>query len=180
VAADFTTRILAHVLDEVAQRSGLTLTELPWVLGGDTTLHDALAPNSTRWGVLTPTRGQGLVDGGEATVAMTLIEGLAWLVDHEVVLVAFARDAAPPYNEALAAALLLARSRRAGDRLRLVAPQLRRSGGHSAPGTLRCSPLSTSVEIARAACVGQPTIQTEPFSNAERPEHWRIELRSAF
>jgi hypothetical protein len=111
LAASFTTRILAHVLEPVALRSTAPLCSIPWVLGAPDEPTEPLPPGpELRRSSLVPAHGLAFVHAGPATVAMALLEAFGWLVEHESVLVAFVQDATPPHHEALAAALLLSRS----------------------------------------------------------------------
>jgi hypothetical protein len=120
-----------------------------------------------------------LVHAGPATVAMALVEALGGLVDHEVVLVAFAHDATPPHHEALAAALLLSRVPFDASSLVLDPPALRRTSSHSAR-TEAMHPGAVARALARAVLVGRPTVETVPGTGPERSDHWRIELSRAF
>jgi hypothetical protein len=180
LAASFSTRILAHVLGGVAERSRVPLSDVPWVLGS----ASSHAPGPELRRTLQPSRGVALVHAGPATVAMALVEALGRLVEHEAVLVAFVQDATPPHHEALAAALLLSRAPAEAGRLVLEAPVLRRTPSHS--GHSGCSgrsesshPLAAARALVRAVLVGRPTMETVPSSDADRPEHWRIELSLA-
>lgn len=188
LAASFSTRILAHVLGGVAERSPVPLSDVPWVLGSAIGTAGAELRRA-----LVPSRGLALVHAGPATVAMALVEALGRLVEHEAVLVAFVQDVTPPRHEALAAALLLSRisaeaheSRRrppsegpATDApLVLEAPSLRRTSSHSGrPASDH--PLLAARALARAVLVGRPTVETVPCVGVDRPEHWRIELSVA-
>jgi len=180
LAASFSTRILAHVLGRVAEHPAVRLHDVPWVLGSpalyepDPELRHALAPN----------HGLALVHAGPATVVMALVEALGCLVEHEAVLVAFAQDATPPYHEALAAALVLSRALPSAEppteisALVLEAPTLRRAPAPTRPE--RSHPLAVARALARAVLVGRPTVETVPCTEADRPDHWRIELSRAF
>ncbi|MCA9708370.1 MAG: hypothetical protein KDK70_21150 [Myxococcales bacterium] len=179
-AASFETRILAQVLGELAPRALAPLPSLPWVLGlGDETAASRL-PGAALRRALAPRSGLSLVYAGAATVPMALLEGLAHLVDHPAVLVAFAADAAPPHHEALAAALLLTREPTGRARLVLTTPTLRRTSSHSERRTTHEHPLMPALVLARAINVGQPTVHTVPPCAPDRREHWQIELRTAF
>lgn len=172
IAASFSTRILAHVLGQLSQRSTVPLHSLPWVMGSalDPQLRHALAPAC----------GVALVHAGPSTVAMSLLEALGYLVDHDAVLVAFAHDAAPPHHhEPLAAALLLSRVPSQSPTVALEPPTLRRTSTHFTR-TAYLHPFAAAHAIARAAHVGRPTIETVPSTSADRPDHWRIELCRAF
>lgn len=177
LAASFSTRILAHVLGGVAERSRVPLSDVPWVLGS--ALSHAPGPELRR--TLGPSRGVALVHAGPATVAMALVEALGRLVEHDAVLLAFVQDATPPHHEALAAALLLSRAPAEAARLVLEAPVLRRTPSHSGPsGRSESShPLAAARALVRAVLVGRPTMETVPSSDVDRPEHWRIELSLA-
>jgi len=177
LAASFSTRILAHVLGGVAERSLVPLSDVPWVLGS--ALSHALGPELVR--TLAPSRGLALVHAGPATVAMALVEALGRLVEHEAVLLAFVADATPPHHEALAAALLLSRAPMGATRLVIAAPVLRRTPSHSGhSGRSEGShPLAAARTLVRAVLVGRPTVETVPSMSADRPEHWRIELSLA-
>lgn len=179
MAASFSTRILAHVLDHVAERSPVPLGGLPWVLGSPDAPHEP-PPGPELRSALAPTLGLALVHAGQATVAMALLEALGCLVEHEAVLVAFADDAAPPHHEALAVALLLSRLPHAST-LVLDPPALRRTSAHFTRSeiTRPCHPFMAARALARAVHVGRPTIETVPSTGAGR-DHWRIELSSAF
>lgn len=174
LAASFSIRMLAHVLGGVAERSPVPLSNVPWVLGS----AGSHAPSPELRRTLAPWQGVALVHAGPATVAMALVEALAWLVDHEAVLVAFVQDATPPHHEALAAAMLLSRAPAEAVRLVLEAPVLRRTPSHSRRSE-GSHPLAAARALARAALVGRPTVETVPTSGADRPEHWRIELSLA-
>ncbi len=174
LAASFSTRILAHVLGGVAERSRVPLSDVPWVLGS--ACSHAPGPELRR--TLEPSRGVALVHAGPATVAMALVEALGRLVEHDAVLVAFVQDATPPHHEALAAAMLLSRAPTETVRLVLEAPVLRRTPSHSRRSE-GSHPLAAARALARAALVGRPTVETVPSSGADRPEHWRIELSLA-
>lgn len=177
LAASFTTRILAHVLGEVALRSPVPLSELPWVLGAANDARDALGPELRR--ALAPSRSLAIVHAGPATVAMALVEALGGLVDHDAVLVAFADDATDPHHEALAAALVLSRVTTDEPVLVLVPPVLRRTSSHS-PRSEQTHPFVAARAIARAAAVGRPTVETVPCAGAERRDRWQIELSRSF
>lgn len=176
LVASFSTRILAHVLGAVAERSPVSLPDVPWVLGSPRS--PALGPELRR--TIQPTRGLALVHAGPATVAMALIEALGRLVEHDEVLVAFVQDATPPHHEALAAALLLSRAPAEARAAPLVleAPSLRRTPSYSRR-TEGSHPLVAARSLARAVLVGRPTVETVPCTGADRPEHWRIELSLA-
>lgn len=177
LGASFPTRILAHVLGDVAPRSPAPLHELPWVLGTLELGTLELAPALRR--ALAPCRGVARVHAGAATVAMALLEALGALVEHEAVLVAFAADITPPHHEALAAALVLSRASPAdGASLALEPPALRRTLSHSQrpDGT---HPFAAAVALGRAAAVGRPTVETVPGA-ADRSDRWRIELSRGF
>lgn len=174
LAASFSTRILAHVLGAVAERSPVSLPDVPWVLGSPRS--HALGPELRR--TIQPTRGLALVHAGPATVAMALVEALGRLVEHDAVLVAFVQDATPPHHEALAAALLLSRAPMGAAPLVLEAPSLRRTPSHSGR-TESSHPLVAARALARAVLVGRPTVETVPCTGTHRPEHWRIELSLA-
>lgn len=180
LAAGFSTRILAHVLGGVAERSPVPLSDVPWVLGS--AIGHVPGPELRR--ALMPSRGLALVHAGAATVAMALVEALGRLVEHEVVLVAFVQDATPPHHEALAAALLLSRAPAEEERasaavpLVLEAPSLRRTSSHSGRPAA-AHPLLVARALAHAVLVGRPTVETVPSIGVDRPEHWRIELRVA-
>jgi hypothetical protein len=180
IAASFSTRILAHVLGHVAARSPMPLHGMPWVLGASDAPHEP-PPGPELRRALAPTLGMALVHAGSATVAMALLEALACLVEHEAVLVAFASDAAPPYHEALAVALLLSRMPHAST-LVLEAPALRRTSSHLTRSEIThpLHPFMAARAIARAVHVGRPTVETVPSTGADRPDHWRIELSRAF
>lgn len=175
LAASFATRMLAHVLDEVASRSAWPLAELPWVLGSATGAHE---PSPSLRRAAGPCRGLALVHAGPATVAMALFEALATLVDHDAVLVAFADDATPPHHEALAAALVLSRAPSDRSALVLDPPAPRRTPSHSRRTTEH--PLAAARALARAAMVGQPTVETVTRDASDRPDRWHIELRRGF
>lgn len=174
LAASFGARILAHVLDEIASRSPVPLSELPWVLGW---AEGAGEPGSALRRTLAPSRSLSLVHAGPATVAMTLFEALAGLVDHEAVLVAFATDATLPHHEALAAALVLSRTATREPMLVLEPPVLRRTS--HAPRSEGTHPFIAARALARAAAVGQPTLETVPCGGPER-DCWQIELSRGF
>jgi hypothetical protein len=180
LAAGFSTRILAHVLGEVAERSPVPLSGLPWVLGSPDATHEP-PPGPELRRALAPTLGVALVHAGQATVAMALLEALGCLVEHEAVLVAFVADAAPPHHEALAVALLLSRLAHAST-LVLDPPALRRTSAHFPLTELEYSghPFTAARALARAVQVGRPTVETVPSTGSDRPDHWRIELSSAF
>lgn len=190
LAARFSTRILAHVLGRVAERSPVPLPDVPWVLGlPDTALHEP-APELRR--ALGPSRGLALVHAGPATVAMAVVEALGGLVEHEAVLLAFVQDATPPHHEPLAVALLLMRSPafarqqhsavegppERASALVLEAPTLRRTSSHSGR-TDEKHPLAVARALARAVLVGRPTVETVPSVTTDRREQWRIELARA-
>jgi hypothetical protein len=177
LTASFSTRILAHVLGHVAEHAPVPLHDVPWVLGSPP--HEP-APGLRR--VLSSTCGSTFVHAGPATVAMALVEALGASIEHEAVLVAFARDATPPHHEALAAALLLSRAPGQASALVLEAPTLRRAPAPSGR-TESAHPLAAARALARAVLVGRPTVETVPCMGADRPDrpdHWRIELSRAF
>lgn len=169
LAASFATRILAHVLGDVAPRSPVPLHELPWVLGWGLGEHE-LAPALRR--ALAPCRSMTLVHAGPATVAMALLEALGGLGEHEAVLVAFGADVTPPHHEALAAALILSRSAPNEASLVLEPPTLRRAPSQRPDSA---HPLAAAVALARATAVGRPTVETVPCAS-DRSDRWRIEL----
>ncbi|MEM7154446.1 MAG: hypothetical protein AAF799_16485 [Myxococcota bacterium] len=180
LAADLSTRALAHVLGSLVERTADSLAELPWVVGVPVGSKIVLGPGSALRRIVAPGLAVGVVHAGAATLAMTLLEAMGLLADHDRVLVIFSQDATPPHNEASAAALLLARTPSAKNELRLEVPQLRRSALRARP-ELRPRPmLETAIALARAADVGRPTVETVPADAADRPEHWRIELHHAF
>ena len=170
-SAGFSTRILAHVLGRLTAEA--PLSALPWVLGCSAAPHDSLRRS------LAPAEGWRLVDAGPATVAMTLLEAHACLVEHPHVLVAFAQDATPPYSEAFASALVLSREAESEDGLWLMAPRQHRARPATSRGGEPPS-LDAALRLARAADVGRPTVETIPSGSPERPDCWRIELRRAF
>lgn len=188
LAASFSTRILAHVLGRVVERSPALPSDAPWVLASPEAPREP-APELRR--ALGPSRRLALVHAGPATVAMALVEALGDLVEHEAVLVAFVQDATPPHHEPLAAALLLMRSpalprqERASSEgslerapaLVLEAPMLRRTSSHS--GRHDAHPLTAARALARAVLVGRPTVETVSSGGADRPVEWRIELARA-
>jgi hypothetical protein len=176
LAASFATRILAHVLGDVASRSPAPLSELPWVLGS---ADGAGEPGPELRRALAPSRSLALVHAGPATVAMALLEALAGLVEHEAVLVAFADDATPPHHEALAAALVLSRITTGEPVLVLEPPVLRRTSSHS-PRAEAKHPFMAARALAHAAAVGRPTVETVPSGGAERRDRWQIELTRGF
>ena len=137
------------------------------------------APHESLRRSLAPAEGWRLVDAGPATVAMTLLEAQACLVEHPHVLVAFAQDATPPYSEAFASALVLSREAESEDGLWLMAPRQHRARPATSRGGEPPS-LDAALRLARAADVGRPTVETIPSGSPERPDCWRIELRRAF
>ncbi len=171
LAASFSTRILAHVLGQVAERSTVPLGQVSWVVGSPFVPHDP-APELRR--ALELTGRLALVHAGPATVAMTLVEALGGLVEHEFVLAAFVQDATPPHHEALAAALLLSRAPSDAASLVLAAPTLRRTPTHSSRSE-STHPLTAARALARAVLVGRPTVESVPCSEGDR-DRWRIEL----
>lgn len=177
LAASFATRILAHVLGEVALRSPVPLPELPWVLGSADGARDVLGPELRR--ALAPSRSLAIVHAGPATVAMALVEALGGLIDHEAVLVAFADDATAPHHEALAAALVLSRTPTDEPVLVLEPPVLRRTSSHS-PRSEGTHPFMAARALARAAAVGRPTVETVACGGSERRDRWQIELSRRF
>lgn len=179
LAASFTTRILAHVLEHVAERSPVPLHTLPWVVGSAVASCEPPPPSAELRRALTPSHGLGCVHAGPATVAMTLLEALGCLIDHEAVLVAFVQDATSPHHEALASALLLTRSPAPTPALVLEPPTLRRTSSHSTRSTVDAHPLAAARALARAVHVGRPTIETVPSPGLDRADCWRIELRFA-
>ena len=180
LAADLPTRMLAHVLGSIADESITALADLPWVVGVPVGSSVVLGPDSQLRRLLEPSAAVGVIHAGAATLAMTLLEAMGLLVDHDRVLVVFSQDATPPHNEASAAALLLARTPSAKNQLRLEMPRLRRNASRARPD-LRSRPmLETAIALARAADVGRPTVETVPAGDPDRPEHWRIELCHAF
>lgn len=176
--ASFSTRILAHVLGEVASRSAAPLSSMPWVFG--TTERSAVLPGPVLRRILTPQRGLSRVGAGVATVPMALFEALAHVARTDAVLVAFAQDAAPPHHEALAAAWLLTRTPASETSLLIGPPTLRRTSSHSERKSRRGHPLSPALRIARAIDVGQPTVETVASGESDRAESWRIELSRSF
>lgn len=180
IAASFSTRIFAHVLDQLAQRSAVPLEALPWVLGSIDAPPEPPRAGSRLRRVLAPTRGSSLVHAGAATVAMSLLEALGMLVEHEVVLVGFVHDAAPPHShEPLAVALLLSRASGKSGALMLEVPVLRRTSAHTSAHSTRnmdTHPFAAARGLARATCVARPTVETVPSVGSDPRDHWRIEL----
>lgn len=177
LGASFSTRMLAHVLDHVGQRSAMPLHHMPWVLGSPEAAPELEPHGPTLHRALGLPLGLACVHAGPATVAMTLLEALGQLADHPAVLVAFVRDATPPHHEAIASALLLSRSPRPEPTLVLVPPSLRRTSSHSPRAVV--DPLAAARALARAVFVGSPTVETVPSAGLVRPDGWRIELRFA-
>jgi hypothetical protein len=177
-AASFSTRILAHVLGELWSRSPRPSSSLPLVLGVVDGAEPVLSGPLRR--VLTPRCALSQISAGVATVPMMLIEALAMLTQHDAVLVACAQDAAPPHHEALAAALLLTREPSSPTSLVLEAPTLRRTFSHSERKVRHRHPLASALALARAINVGQPTVETVPSCESDRPERWQIELTHGF
>lgn len=175
LTASFSTRILAHVLGHIAQRSPVPLPTLPWVLGASDATYE-LPPVLRR--ALAPTHGLACVHSGPTTVAMALLEALGHLVEHEAVLVTFVQEASSPHHEPLASALLLARVplRSPGRQpsLVLAPPSLRRATSGSIP---TADPFTVARSLARAVHVGQPTLETVSSAGPDRPDYWQIELR---
>ncbi|MCX4247715.1 hypothetical protein [Paraliomyxa miuraensis] len=172
LGASFSARILAHVLDRIAERSPRPLHELPWVLGASEDTHEL--PLELR-NVLSPTHGLACVHAGPATVAMALLEALGTLADHEAVLVAFVQGAGPPHHDPLASTLVLSREPGPEPALLLEPPALRRV----AAGPIRSTtPFAAARSIARAATVGQPTVETIPSNQLDRRDCWQIRLHA--
>lgn len=175
--AGFVTRVLAHVLGRLGELA--QLRELPWVLGTPGPDAHALRSSSALRRAVDPCHGLSVIEAGQATVAMAVVEALGFLEQHPVVLVAFVQDATPPYSEAMAAALVLAREATPDARLRLVAPQLRRTLSHSRPPDHRLPSIEAAIRLARAVDVGRPTVETIPSGGPQGGECWAIELQSA-
>ncbi len=175
IAAGFSTRILAHVLGQISQRSPVPPHALPWVLGlPDGPYESPLSPPLRE--IVAPGHCFGLVHAGPAAVAMALFEALGLLTEHEAVLVVFAHDAAPPrFHEPLAAGLLLSRTQAQSSALTLEPPTLHRTPSHFARAK-STHPFAAARALARAACVGSPTVETVHCCDADRGDYWRIEL----
>jgi hypothetical protein len=176
LAASFSTRILAHVLGEVAPRSPVPLGELPWVLGA---IDGTCEPGTELRRALAPSRSLAVVHAGSATVAMALVEALAGLVGHEAVLVAFADDATAPHHEAVAAAMVLSRAATGESVLVLEPPVLRRTSSHSLRSA-STHPFLAALALARAGAVGRPTVESVAGGGPDRGDRWQIELSRGF
>ncbi len=165
-------------MHEASERGGISPAAVPWVLGCPHADVSWLAPHAPLRSALEPSDPIELVCAGPTTAAMIVVEALAMLTDHETVLVAVAQDATSPYHEALASALVLTRTPLV-DALVLEPPVLRRHSGVTRR-TKSDHPLAPMRDLARAALVRQPTLQSVPPHDADRPENWQIELHRRF
>lgn len=172
LAAGFSTRILAHVLDEIALQTSVELSSVPWVVAAPTFTEVVHALGSLPH-IVGLTHAVTPLHADAATVPMATIEAMGTLIVHSQVLLVFVQDAKVPTCEAKASALLLSRECAVGDRLCVRAPALLRGGR---PGGNKAVPsIDAANSLARAALVREPTIQTVR-AGGMRAEQWCVEL----